>query len=104
MAELDLVTVIRSLRSQLDEAMTVAEKQKIQFEATSVELEFQVGITSSAEATGGVKFWVVELGGSGSRASESIQKVKLSLSPKLASGQTVKIAGATDSDPFSSGE
>jgi hypothetical protein len=102
MSELDLVTVIKSLRMQLEEAMTVAENQTIQFEATSLELEFQVGVTSSVEATGGVKFWVVEMGGSGARSSETVQTVKLALSPKLAGGRPVKIAGATESNPLSS--
>jgi hypothetical protein len=101
MAELDLVKVIQSLRLQLEEAMKIAEDERIYFEPTSIVLDFQVGVKSSAEAKGGVKFWVVELGGAGSHSLESIQKVTLSLSPKVVGGRAPKITEGSDRNPLS---
>jgi hypothetical protein len=100
MAELGLTEVIRALRAELDAAMTSAEDERIQFRADAVELEFQVGVTRSADGRAGIRFWVLELGGGGSHARESIQRVRLSLSPVTAAGGDVKINRGTDQNPM----
>jgi hypothetical protein len=100
MAEIGLAEVIRALRSELETAMTEGEGQRLQFQATGLAVEFQVGVTKTAEGSAGVRFWVFELGGSGSYASESIQKVNLSLQPVLQSGEPVKIAKGTEESPL----
>ena len=79
MEKIGLVETIDALRSELAAAAEKAQGQEIQFPIGSVQLEFQVGVTWDAEAKGGVKFWVLELGVSGSYANESVQKVTLNL-------------------------
>lgn len=102
MGEIGLAEVVRALRSELDAAMSEGEGEgeAIQFQATTIDMEFQIGVTSAAEGKAGVRFWVIELGGSGSHKTESIQKVKLSLKPILAGGGRVKIAKGTDESPL----
>ena len=94
MEKIGLVETIDALRSELAAAVEKAQGQKIQFPIGSVQLEFQVGVTWDAEAKGGVKFWVLELGASGSYANESVQKVTLNLeAPVNEQGELVKVAG-----------
>jgi hypothetical protein len=94
-----LADVIRALRGELDRAMSEGEGERVQFEAQSIELEFQVGVTKSTEGSGAVRFWVLELGGGASYGSESIQRVSLSLQPVLSDGGNVKIAKGGDQGP-----
>lgn len=100
MAEIELSEVIRGLRAELDQAMSAGEGERVQFEATAIEMEFQVGVTKTADVKAGVRFWVFEIGGGGSRANESLQRVKLSLEPVLATGGRVKIAKRRAEDPI----
>lgn len=93
MEKIGLVETIEALRSELAAAVEQAQGQAIQFPIGSVQLEFQVGVTWDTEARGGVKFWVLELGASGSYANESVQKVTLNLeAPVDAEGRAVKVA------------
>lgn len=99
-AEIGLGEVIRALRAELEEAMGEGEGSTIRFEAKSVDLEFNVGITRTADGKAGIRFWVIELGGGGSYASESVQSVKLSLQPVSADGGRVRITQGTDESPL----
>jgi hypothetical protein len=99
-AEIGLSEVVRALRTELDEAMAAAEGERIQFQANEIELEFQIGVTRSADGHGGIRFWVLELGGGASLARESIQRVKLSLTPVTVEGGGVKIARSSDENPL----
>src|SRR5262245_59910564 len=76
---IDLVQVMSALREQLGEAAKAAEGQNIQFPVTSLQLEFQVGVTVDEQAKGGLKFAILELGASGGYPRESIQTVTLNL-------------------------
>jgi hypothetical protein len=100
MTEIGLADVVRALRAELETAMSEGKGQRVQFEATAIDMEFQIGVTKSVEGKTGVHFWVIELGGGGSYTSESIQKVSLSLRPELAGGGGVKIAKGTDESPL----
>ena len=92
MEKIGLVETIDALRSELAAAVEKAQGQEIQFPIGSVQLEFQVGVTWDTEAKAGVKFWVLELGASGSYANESVQKVTLNLeAPMDAEGRPVKV-------------
>ena len=92
MEKIGLVETIDALRSELAAAVKKAQGQEIQFPIGSVQLEFQVGVTWDAEAKGGVKFWVLELGASGSYANKSVQKVTLNLeAPVNEKGESVKV-------------
>ncbi len=93
MKKIGLVETIDALRSELAAAVKKAQGQEIQFPIASVQLEFQVGVTRDAEAKAGVRFYVLELGASGSYANESVQKVTLNLeAPVNEQGEQVKVA------------
>lgn len=100
MAEMDLTQVVRALRTQLNDAVKEGDDQEIRFEATAIELELNIGVKKSVEGKGGVRFWVLELGGGSSYSSESVQKVKLTLQPLTVAGGKVRIAGRSDENPL----
>ena len=95
-----MVETIDALRSELAVAVKKAQGQEIQFPIGSVQLEFQIGVTWDAEAKAGIKFWVLELGASGSYANESVQKVTLNLeAPMDAEGRAVKVTRRSQEKP-----
>lgn len=100
MDELELANVITALRGQLQVAMSQGEDQDLRFQATGLDVEFQVGVTKSVGAKGGVKFWVLELGGEASRDTQATQTVKLSLKPITREGGDVAIASSSDVSPL----
>jgi hypothetical protein len=99
MGGLDLAEVIRALREELEEAMVAGSDARLRFEARALTVELQVGVTRAAEASGGVKFWVLELGAGASRETQSTQTVTLELAPIMSDGRPAKIAAGTDVDP-----
>ncbi len=52
-------------------------------------MEFQIEVERSAKAKGGIKFWVVELGGGGTARDKNVHKVVIPLKP-------VDIRGGSD--------
>jgi Trypsin-co-occurring domain 2 len=98
--EIDLVEAVRALRSELERAMESAAGQRVKFEAMDIRMDFQVGVKRTAEGKGGLKFWVLELGGGGSYGKETVQTVSLSLKPILHDGAVVQIARAETEDPL----
>jgi len=100
MEKIGLVETIDALRSELVAAVKKAQGQEIQFPIGSVQLEFQVGVTWDTEAKAGVRFWVLELGASGSYANESVQKVTLNLeAPVDLEGRAVKVTRLLQQKP-----
>ena len=75
--KLGLKETLEALRVELSESILVSEGKEIRFEMGEIELEMQVVIEKSKEGKGGVKFWVVEMGG-GMVAKDSItHKIKI---------------------------
>ena len=100
MTEIGLAETIEALRSELATAMKKANGQDIQFPLGRIELEFHVGVRRATDAKAGVKFWVVELGGSGAYSAESIQKVSITLEPPVdATGTPLRVARTTGYKP-----
>jgi hypothetical protein len=100
MEQIGLRETIEALRDELSAAMASGKDAEIQFPVGEVQLEVNVGVTRTAEAKGGVRFWIVELGGGGSRASESLQKVTVRLEPPVdRSGAPVKVTRHLDRKP-----
>lgn len=94
-----LAEVMKALRGEFARAMAQAKDEKDLFELDSMDLEFQVGVTVSASAEGGVQLWVLTLGGTAGYAHESIQKVTLHLSaPKSAPKSTSSFSFGNDKD------
>ena len=76
-----LARVIEDLRAELLLALSAGAKQPLRFRLKPIELELKVGISTDLKGSGGVKFWVVEMGAEGSRATEATHTLKLVLEP-----------------------
>lgn len=81
---IELRELIRDLRSELDEAMSAAPGEGLQFELGPIELEVTVGVEKAGGAKAKARFWVVDLESDGRLASTSLQRIKLSLTPRKA--------------------
>jgi len=86
MARLELSDMIVGLRKELVEAQKKAAKESLKFKVESIEVEAQVTISKEAGAEGKVKwgFWVfteAEVGATGSVGRETVQTIKLTLTP-----------------------
>lgn len=98
--EIDLTETIEALRDELRSAVLAGDDADIQFPVTGVQVEFQVGVTKSADGKAGVKFWLVEFGGSAGYAAESVQKVVVSFGPPVdRAGVPVKVARQAERKP-----
>ncbi len=74
-----LASAIEALRCELVDAVRSSEGEEIRFALGTVELELQVEVEKKVEGQGGIKFWLVSLGGGGSRSAGATQTIKLSL-------------------------
>ncbi len=83
--DVPLASAIEALRGELVAAVQAGKGQEVRFALGSVELEFQVEVSRETGGEAGVKFWVIALGGKGTRSSGTAHTVRLSLSPVLAS-------------------
>jgi hypothetical protein len=85
--KLGLKETLEALRIEISES--ISEGNEIRFEMGEIELEMQVVIEKSKEGKGGVKFWVVEMGG-GMAAKDSItHKIKIPFKPIWKNGKPV---------------
>jgi hypothetical protein len=100
MDEIGLVDAIAAVRSELSEAVAIAETEDIQFPVDNVTLEFQVAVTRDVHADGKLKVWVLEFGAGGGYEAESVHKVVLSLGPPVnPQGETIAVKRRTRYEP-----
>ncbi|WP_406300091.1 hypothetical protein OG948_33565 [Embleya sp. NBC_00888] len=78
-----LSEVIDEIRAELVAAAARAAAQDVHFAVGPVQIELQVGVTKTADAKGGVKLWVVDLGAGGSVSHAAVQKVTVNLEAPL---------------------
>ena len=90
---IELATVIQDLRAELERAIVYGVGQQLRFELGPIELEVSVAIEAGAEAGVKARFWVVDLGAHGNVDRTSTQRIKLTLSPRLADGSTPWVSG-----------
>jgi Trypsin-co-occurring domain 2 len=95
---------IASLRSELKAAHNDAEQDASpdgpRFVVGPVSVEFTLTAKKDASAKGGVRFYVFELGASGSVSSETTQRVSLTLTPQTLDGDEYKVSeGPMAEDP-----
>lgn len=79
---LEIGQAIDAIRAQLTSAVERAEGERLRFELGDIELEFSVSLTRDSKAEGGVKVWVLNVGGSTSESAGVTQKLKVTLKPK----------------------
>lgn len=100
MESVGLAEMIGALHRELNQAIAEGQRHEIRFPIGSLQLEFHVGITKEAEGSAGVRFWVVEMGATGKIASESIQRVTVTLeAPVDSRGERVLVGRGSDEKP-----
>lgn len=82
MAGLELASVIRQLREELNEAMDDAEGERLRFELGPVELSLTVTVGREATPGAKIRFWVIEAGADAKISREAVQDIKLVLTPR----------------------
>lgn len=96
MDRIGLAETIEALRAELAEAASKGHDAEIRFRFSTITLDFHVGVTRDVGANAGVKFWVVELGGSGSYATETIQRVSVTIEPIRSDGRKLDLTDRFD--------
>jgi hypothetical protein len=86
MRVIELSAMIRDLRRELDAAMTEGEGERLRFELGPVQVEATVTVATERSGQGRVRFWVVEAGGDGRDSRSDVQRITLTLQPRLAGG------------------
>ncbi|MFP4008863.1 MAG: trypco2 family protein, partial [Spirulinaceae cyanobacterium] len=76
-----LQDAIAALRAELIQSITASQGEKLRFEVGEITMEFQIELERSADAKGGIKFWVVELGAGGAIKDKDVHKVVIPLKP-----------------------
>ncbi|WP_194908972.1 trypco2 family protein [Catenulispora rubra] len=92
---IELASVIRDLRVELEQAVVAADGAALRFELGPIELEVSVALEREAGSGTKVRFWVVQAGADGKIGTTNTQRVKLTLTPRLA---------PDDRSPYVSGE
>jgi hypothetical protein len=93
MSKVGLKEAIAALRLELAEAARLGDGEAIKFEVPEVEMEFQVMVEDANQTNGGVKFWVVEMGGNVSEKVSITHKLKVKLKPKYEGGEPIEVKG-----------
>jgi Trypsin-co-occurring domain 2 len=96
MPDIELSDLIENLRVELSRARQAGKGDELRFEVGQVELELSVGVTKEGGASGGIRFWVIEVGGEAKAASAATQRMKLTLTPQLAGGGKALITGEAE--------
>jgi len=80
-----LVDAVRALRSQLTIAVAESKAEKLRFDLSSVEFEFNAVLSREGSGAGGLSFKLFGLGAEGSASAkvtaQHTQKIKLVLAP-----------------------
>ncbi|MBW4685607.1 MAG: hypothetical protein KME40_11040 [Komarekiella atlantica HA4396-MV6] len=84
-----LEETIAALRREIIASIVASQDERLRFEVGEVTVEFHVEVERSADVKGGIKFWVVGLGGSSGTKDKSIHKVTIPLKPLRRDGKPV---------------
>ncbi|GJH16153.1 hypothetical protein CBA19CS22_06445 [Caballeronia novacaledonica] len=99
-----LADAIEDLRAELMNALARGKNSDLRFRLKPIELEMTIGITKTGEGKGGVKFWVVELGASGSYENAATHRLKLVLEPVMGPDNAeAMISDSTEQNPLKNG-
>ncbi len=78
---MELASVVRQLRAELNEALADAQWERLRFELGPVEMSLRVTVGREASPGAKVRFWVIEAGADAKLSRESVQEIKLVLTP-----------------------
>jgi Trypsin-co-occurring domain 2 len=82
MGGLELASVVRQLRAELNEALGEAEGERLRFELGPVELSLSMTVGREAAPGAKIRFWVIEAGADAKISREAVQEIKLVLTPR----------------------
>lgn len=94
MDPIGLREAVGALRAELSESIAASAEERLRFEVGEMELEFQITIERVKEGSGGIRFWVVDLGGKASKASTTTHTVTIPLKP-VTSDRTPVLTGSS---------
>jgi hypothetical protein len=90
----ELAEAIAAVREQLSRAQKEGADEDLRFRVGPVELEFDMVMSRTAGAQGGLKVYVLTLGAKGEWTSGSTHRVKVTLQPiDPRTGEDAKVAG-----------
>jgi hypothetical protein len=81
MAEFELAEVLVALREEIKTAQDRAAGEQLRFRVDAIEVEVKVGVTRKEAGKAGVKFMVLDLGADLSRDQQTVQTLRLTLTP-----------------------
>ena len=101
---LELSDMIVELRKEIQKAQKNALREELKFSIDSIEIEAQCTVSTEADVNGGVKwkffiFTEAELNAGAKVSRESVQTIRLKLTPKGPDGHVPKVAGETTKPP-----
>jgi Trypsin-co-occurring domain 2 len=80
-AGVELASVVRQLRAELNEALEEAQGERLRFELGPVQVALTVTVGREGGPGAKVRIWVVEAGADAKLSRESVQDIKLVLTP-----------------------
>jgi hypothetical protein len=83
---IELASVIRDLRGELQAAIEGGKGERLRFELGPIELEVTVAVERSDGVNGKVSFKVLEFGADRAKDTTDTQRIRLTLTPRLADG------------------
>jgi Trypsin-co-occurring domain 2 len=81
MSGVELASVVRQLRAELNEALGDAQGERLRFELGPVQVALTVTVGRDATPGAKVRFWVIEAGAETRVSREAVQEIKLVLTP-----------------------
>ena len=78
---MELASVVRQLRAELNEALEDAQGERLRFELGPVQVALSVTVGREGGAGAKVRFWVIDAGADAKLSRESVQEIKLVLTP-----------------------
>jgi len=73
----ELASVVRQLRAELNEALADAQGERLRFELGPVQVSLSVTVDREGGAGAKVRFWVIEAGADARVSREAVQEIKL---------------------------
>lgn len=81
---------IERLRAELEAALAAGVGRRVQFGVGDVTLTVSVVAGRTRDASGKLRWWLVEAGGGGSKTSQNVQTLVLTLRPQLVDERGVR--------------
>jgi hypothetical protein len=98
--KIGLVETIDALRTELAEAVAKGHDAEFQFPVAGIQMEFNVTVTRDTTAEGGIKLWVVSLGGGASAGNATTHKVVVNLEPPVdRAGRSIQVHSRSAKKP-----